>query len=106
MDVTINARHMDATDAIREYVDTKASKLPKYLDDIHSIEVTLDIDADQPFVEIVVQAPRKHTFVASHRNPDMYACIDGCLSKITEQLRRHKDKIRSHQGVSRSEQTD
>ncbi len=104
MNVTINARHMDVTNAIREYVDSKASKLPKYLDDIHSIVVTLDIDGEQPFVEIVVQARRKHTFVASQRNSDMYACIDGCLSKITEQLRRHKDKIRSHQGASRSEQ--
>ena len=103
MNVTINARHMDVTDAIKDYIQAKADKLPKYLDTIQSIVVTLDIDADEALAEFVVQGRRKHTFVAHHRGENMYASIDACIGKITEQLRRHKSKTRDHQGPGLAE---
>jgi putative sigma-54 modulation protein len=94
---------MDVTDSIRQYVQTKAGKLPKFYDDITSTEIILGMEAEQAVAEIVVQAKRKNTFVATHRNEDMYACIDQCLHKISEQLRRHKDKVRDRQAPSHSE---
>ena len=103
MNIVVKARHMDVTDAMREHVRSKAEKLPRYYDGLQSIDVTLDFDADKPFVEVVVTGKRKSTFVATHRDDDMYACIDQCLHKIGEQLRRHKDKIRDRQGPSLSQ---
>ncbi len=97
MNIVVKARHMEATDSIREYVQTKAAKLPKIYDSITSIEVILDLEADKSVVEILVQAKRKATFVATHRDDDMYASVDQCLHKITEQIRRHKDKVRDRQ---------
>ncbi len=99
MNLTVNARHMDVTDAIREYVESKASKLPKFYDGIQSIEVILDTQADNAVVEIVAHAKRKHTFVASHRDSDLYACMDACMDKIITQLRRHKDRTRDRKGL-------
>jgi len=101
--IRIEARHMDATDPMKEYIETKADKLPRILDEVHSVEVTVERDGEQALVEFIVHAGRKHTFVASHRDKDMYACIDQCLDKITQQLRRHKDKVRDHQGPPHSE---
>ena len=101
MNTTVHARHMDITDAIREYAEDKIAKLPKYYDGIQSIEVILDIEAGKPLVEIVAQGGRKHTFVAHHRDAqregDMYACIDQCVDKISQQVRRHKDRVRDRQ---------
>ena len=57
----------------------------------------------EKFPEIVVQAKRKQTFVATHHDDDMYACVDQCLHKITEQLRRHKDRVRDRQGPPHGE---
>ena len=102
MNIVIEARHMEVTDSLRQYVESKAEKLPKYYDNIHSIEITLDMEADQPMTEIIVHAGRKSTFVASVRNEDMYACVDQCMHKIAEQLRRHKDRIRGHHAPPRS----
>jgi len=93
---------MDVTDSLRQYVESKAEKLPKYYDNLHSIEITLDMDGDQPMTEILVHAGKKSTFVASARNEDMYACVDQCMHKITEQLRRHKDRVRGHHAPPRS----
>ena len=54
-------------------------------------------------MEIVVTATRKNTFVATHRDDDMYAALDQCLHKITEQLRRHKDRVRDRHGPPHEE---
>jgi len=99
----VNARHMEVTDAMRQYVETKVAKLPKFYDNVQSIEVVLDVEADKPVVEIRVTASRRNTFVATHRDDDMYACIDQTLHKITEQLRRHKDRVRDRHGPPHSE---
>ena len=106
MNVTVEARHMEVTDAMRRYVESKVAKLPRYYANIQSIEAILDIEADHAVVEIVVSASRKATFVATHRDPDMYAGIDQCLKKISEQLRRHKDKVRDRQASSLGHSTE
>ncbi len=103
MNIVVKARHMDVTDAMRQYVENKASRLTRYYNGLKSVEVTLDVEADKPLAEIVVMATRKSTFVATHRDDDMYGCIDQCLHKISEQLRRHKDKIRDRQVPSHKE---
>ena len=103
MNVIIEARHMAVTEAIRAHVKSKVERLPRYYDGIGSVEVILDVEAEHTVVEIVVKARRKATFVATHRDRDLYAGFDQCLAKIVEQLRRHKDKVRNHQGASLSE---
>lgn len=103
MNITIEVRHMDVTDAIREYAKSKVEKFPKYYDNIQSIEVIIDMDGGQPSVEIIVQASRKTTFVAHHRDADLYASIDQCADKMSQQLRRHKDKVRDRQGTPHGE---
>jgi putative sigma-54 modulation protein len=95
--VLVQARHMEVTEALRQHVEEKVSKLPHILDTLLSVEVILDKEADNSVVEVVAAASRKNTFVATHRDPDMYTSIDGCLHKIVEQLRRHKDKVRDRQ---------
>ena len=94
MNVIVKTRHMDVTDAIKQYVESKIGKLEKFYDSIQTVEAILDVEADQAVVEIVVTASRKHTFVATHHDGDMYACVDQCLDKITTQIRRHKERVR------------
>ncbi len=96
MNITVNARHMETTEAIREYAESKVAKLPKYFDNIQSIEVILDTQAGEANCEIIVHASRKLTFVANSRDADLYASIDQCDDKIAQQLRRHKGKVRNH----------
>ncbi len=106
MNIVVEARHMDVTDAIRQYAETKASKLNRFYDHIHTVEVILDVEADKPSVEIVASAARKSVFVATHRSDDMYACIDQCMHKIGEQLRRHKDRVRDRHNPHHNQTTE
>lgn len=98
MNLIVEARHMEVTESMRDYVETKVSKLEKYFTGIHTVEVVMDLEAEQQVVEIVVTASKKHTFVATARAEDMYASVDQCVDKVGEQLRRHKDKVRDRQG--------
>ena len=103
MNIVVHARHMEVTDSIRNYVESKVSKLPKFYDGIQSVEVILDVEADQSVVEIIITARRKNTFVATHRDADLYAGVDQALHKIANQLRRHKDRVRDRQGTPHSQ---
>lgn len=103
MNIVVKVRHMKITEAIREYAQTKAARLPRFFNQIQSIEVILDMEANRPVVETVVTARGRNTFVATHHNGDMYACIDLCLDKMAGQLRRHKDKVRAHTGPAKGE---
>ncbi|MFW6133489.1 MAG: ribosome hibernation-promoting factor, HPF/YfiA family [Planctomycetota bacterium] len=98
MNVEIKARHMDVTDAIRDYAESKLSKLPRFYNKIQSMEMILDFEAEKALAEVVVTAKRKATFVGTQRNDDMYAAIDGAIHKAEQQIRRHKDRVRDHQG--------
>ncbi|MBS3733763.1 MAG: ribosome-associated translation inhibitor RaiA [Phycisphaerae bacterium] len=98
MNVEIKARHMDVTDAIRDYGETKLAKLPRFYNKIQSMEMILDFEAEKALAEVVVTAKRKATFVGSERNDDMYAAIDQAVHKVEQQIRRHKDRVRDHQG--------
>ena len=103
VNIIVNARHMEVTDAIREFVEKKVSKLPRFYDNVQQIQVQLSREADNNVAEIIVTAKRRNTFVASHRDADLYASIDQCLHKITEQLRRHKDRVRDRKATPLSE---
>lgn len=106
MNITVNARHMHITEAIRDYAREKALKLERYFDRIMNTEVLMDLDGGTPLVEVIVSASHNITFVGKHRGDDMYGCIDNAMHKVTEQVRRHKDKVRDRQGLTHEGQLE
>ncbi|UCC29033.1 MAG: ribosome-associated translation inhibitor RaiA [Phycisphaerales bacterium] len=102
MQIRVAGRHVEVTDDVREYVQNKVSKLPRFYDRIHEIEVVLDHESEQFTAEMIVRADRKHTFVARETGPDTFALIDMVTEKLERQLIRHKEKNRNrkHDGKS------
>ena len=98
MKISVVARHMDVTDAMRSYAEEKAGKLPRFFNGLQSAAITLDLDAGKHIVEIVASGTHKSVFVARHGGDDMYASVDQCVRKLEEQLRRHKDRVRDRHG--------
>lgn len=96
MQIQVTGRHVELTDDVRDYVTSKAQKLPRFYDRIHEIEVVLDHESEQFSAEVIVRADRKHTFVARETGPDTFALIDLVIEKLERQLTKHKEKNRSH----------
>ena len=97
MNITVNARHMNVTDSLSDYAKGKAEKLNRFYNGITSIDVIMDSDGGHNKVEMVVQAARKSTFVAHATQDDMYANVDRCVDKLSQQIKKHKEKVRDHQ---------
>lgn len=95
MQVTVSARHMGVTDALREYCLEKSGKLSRFYDRIRLIEVILDGNNGLHTAEMIVHTDRADPLVASEQHDDVYAAVDLLLDKIERQLRRHKEKIRN-----------
>jgi putative sigma-54 modulation protein len=126
MIVLIASRHMNVTAAMKDYAQTKASKLTKYYDRIQEIEVVFDPSGargaarsgsrsgtkvstakadspakDQVGVEVIVHAEHRNMFVAHHAVGDAYACVDACCHKLERQLSEHKKKVRNRKHPKR-----
>ena len=94
--ITIVARNLSITEAIKNYALQKAEKVKKFFERIMQIQVTLDIGGDNShIVELIVSVSRGPTLVAEVANPDMYRAIDLAVGKIEAQLKKHKGKIQS-----------
>ncbi len=95
MIVTVSSRHMAVSVPLKEYAQTKASKLTKYYDRISEIEVVIDDETKEMKVEMIVSADHNHRLVAHHSDGDAYACIDSCVDKLERQLTDYKKLTRN-----------
>ena len=94
---TITGKHIEITDAIREHAQEKVEKLPRYFDSITQIEVLVEgNEGGKQCVEVIVHAEHNDLLVAKEVGDDVYACIDIAIHKLERQLRKAKEKQRSH----------
>ena len=91
MEIIIHSRHLDATEAIKGYINKKASKLTKYSTKITKIQFTLKIEGVNNIVEAICSAAGT-TLVAETSNADMYAAIDLVMDKLDKQIIKQKEK--------------
>lgn len=104
LEIIIHARHLDTTEAIKNYVNKKAIKLTKYASKIIKIQFTLKIEGQNNVVEAICSASRAK-FVAEVANPDMYAAIDLVIDKLEKQIVRQKEKLKQPKRIIKGETT-
>ena len=94
--ITVQGRHVQVTDAMKDHVIEKLSKLEKFSDRIIEVTVTMDIQKLDHRVDIVMKV-NHWTIKASAVTTEMYASIDQAVHKLEKQVRRYKKKIQDHQ---------
>ena len=101
MNISITFRHMDSSDAIKKYAETKLSKLQKFLRRPMTAKVTLSIDRLKHAAEARISSGGEH-LEAHERSDDMYASIDRIMAKLERQIRGSKGaaQARRHDGTS------
>ena len=93
MNIEITGRHVDVTDAIKEYARRKIQKVADEFRAVESVHVILDIQKINHFAEVVVQGKHHMHLDAKEVSHDLYASIDLVADKILKQLRKNHDKI-------------
>ncbi|MFZ9036192.1 MAG: ribosome hibernation-promoting factor, HPF/YfiA family [Francisellaceae bacterium] len=95
MQIQLTGRHLDITPSMKQYVEDKLSKLRNHFDQILVLKVILSVEREKQIAEAIINAPGCE-FVAKADATDMYAAIDSLQDKLDAQIRKHKQKLKSH----------
>ncbi|GIX31868.1 MAG: ribosomal subunit interface protein [Porticoccaceae bacterium] len=96
MQLNITGHHLEITDAIRDYVTSKLSRLEKHFDRITSTHVILSVDNKlTQKAEAKIHVSGGELF-ADATHEDLYAAIDSLVDKLDRQLIKYKEKLRGH----------
>lgn len=90
---TVVGRNIEVTDALRDTIDKKLSKLDKYFHKEMEATVTLIVEKHTQTVEVMV--PLSGRIVrAEESTGDMYTSIDKVIDVLEKQIRKQKDKLK------------
>ncbi|AMV60047.1 Ribosomal subunit interface protein [Pediococcus damnosus] len=95
LDFNVRGENIEVTEAIRNYVEKRISKLEKYFDNSLNAKahVNLKVHPDKTAkVEVTIPLPYL-VLRAEETSPDLYASVDLVTDKLERQIRKYKTKI-------------
>jgi putative sigma-54 modulation protein len=98
MQLSTTFRHMDGSQAVREYTADKLEKIRKYFNkDPISAHAVFSVERGFHHVaDLNITLPNGIVINAKETTEDMYSSIDLAAARIERQVRKWKDKIRDH----------
>lgn len=98
MQISTTFRHMDASVAVRDYVEERLARLSKYFQrELLASHAVFSVERNvHHTAELSVTLPNGLVCQARETTEDMYSSIDLAAARIERQVRRWKDKIRDH----------
>ena len=111
MDVSTTFRHLEPTDALRDYGNQKVTRLQKFLRQPMIARITLSVEKHEHVVEVQLDCGGQH-FEAKESSSDMYASIDSAAHKLERQIhdakglasaKRRKETDLRHAGLGEAE---
>ncbi|GAD78682.1 ribosome hibernation promoting factor [Vibrio ezurae] len=95
MQINITGHHVELTESLQEYVDTKFQKLERFFEHITNVQVILKLEKVNHIAEATLHVSQGDIH-ATAEEENMYAAIDSLVDKLVRQLTKHKEKLSSH----------
>ncbi len=95
MQLNVSGHHVEVTDSLRSYVETKVEKLERHFDIVSDVHCILTVEKLRHKAEAKVLV-NGGTIYADATEEDMYAAIDGLVDKLERRVRKHKEKLVDH----------
>ena len=98
MQVLVTFRHMEATDALRQYAEHKVARVYKLMRRPIEAHVVLSVNKRRHVAEIILSGEHLHVN-ATEETGDLYSAIDLAMDKIERQVAKAvtKRKTRKHE---------
>jgi len=93
MRINVTFRHMEPTDAIKDYVEKKLAKIGRYVDEPIEASVVLSIEKYRNIAEVTLSAGR-NVINCAEETDDIYSAIDKTVDKVERQVKKQKEKVR------------
>ena len=98
MQIMLTGHHLDITDALRNYVNDKFTRIERHFDNATSAHAILSVEKLRHKAEATVHVAGQDIHAESIEG-DMYAAIDTLVDKLDRQIKKHKDKLNNkHRG--------
>jgi len=95
MQLTVTGHHIDVSNALREYVDSKISKIGRHFDHMTDVHCVLTVEKMNHKAEATIHVSGG-TIHADAVEQNMYAAIDSLVDKLDRQVKKHKEKLTNH----------
>lgn len=95
MQISITGHHVEITQALHTYIESKFSRLQRHFDNITNGHVILSVEKERQMAEATIHVSGGKLF-ADAQHDDMYAAIDELADKLDRQLKKHKEKLTDH----------
>lgn len=97
MQISVTGHHVEVTEPLKTYVESKFEKLERHFDHVTDVHVVLNVEKKVQKAEATVQISGAKLFAEDHQE-DMYAAIDGLIDKLDRQVKKYKEKNTKHRG--------
>ena len=94
MQINLSGHHVEVTDALRDYVTSKFSRLERHFEHINNVQVTLTVEKLKQIAEAKLNVNGGEIF-ANREDDSMYAAIDALMDKLDRQIIKYKEKLSS-----------
>ena len=89
MNIAITFRHLESTEAIKDYAHEKVGRLQKFLRSPLKASVILAVEKGEQMAEIQLNAGSEH-YTAKDVSENIYASLDRVCDKIEHQMQHAK----------------
>ena len=100
MQLNITFRQFGTSDALKHHAQERVERVNKLLDRAGEAHVVLSLERHLHHADITIHSGA-WILRGRDKSDDMYASIDLAMDKIERQLRRYKDKLKTHHGQDR-----
>jgi putative sigma-54 modulation protein len=100
MQLNITFRQFGTSDALKEYARERVERVNRLLDRAGEAHVVLSLERHLHHADITLTSG-PWVLRGRDKSDDMYTSIDLAMDKIERQLRRYKDKLKTHHGPER-----
>ena len=91
--IQVKGKNIEVTDALKNYVDKKLSKLDKYFQNIKEAVVILSVQRGMHIVEVQLEGDGILLRGEERRGTDMYGSIDQVAEKLESRIKKFKGKL-------------
>ena len=95
MQLNVSGHHIEITDSLRDYVESKLERLERHFDLVSDVHCILSVEKLRHKAEAKVNV-NGDTIFAEATEEDMYAAIDNLVDKLDRRVRKHKEKLVDH----------
>ncbi|QGP92198.1 Ribosome hibernation promotion factor [Neomoorella glycerini] len=92
MEIIIRGKNLPVTDALKQYIVKRLSKIERYLEGVDEVQVNLAVNRDSHVVEVTIPL-NGYLLRGEEATGDMYGSVDLVVEKLEKQIAKYKTKL-------------